>query len=40
MDARITGSRRLAVVGAGHLVSLEQPALFNRMLRDFVDALP
>ena len=42
-EALVAGLRRarlLVVPGAGHIVNLEQPATFNRMLGEFLDGLP
>ena len=36
IQAGISGSRRVVVKGAGHLVCLEQPKEFNRLIVDFV----
>lgn len=37
IEAGITGSRRLVVSHAGHLVHMERPAKFNRSVRDFLN---
>jgi 3-oxoadipate enol-lactonase len=36
MAAKIPGARFVALPGAGHLANLEQPAVFNRVLEDFL----
>ena len=36
LERGIQGSRRLVVSGAGHLVFLERPDVFTRLLRDFL----
>jgi 3-oxoadipate enol-lactonase len=38
--ARIPGARHFRIPGAGHLGNLEQPEIFNRALREFLDGLP
>jgi pimeloyl-ACP methyl ester carboxylesterase len=40
MAARISGARYVCVPGASHLLPLERPMEFNRVLGDFLDALP
>jgi 3-oxoadipate enol-lactonase len=37
IQAGIAGSQRVVVSHAGHLVHMEQPAAFNRLLREFLD---
>jgi pimeloyl-ACP methyl ester carboxylesterase/RimJ/RimL family protein N-acetyltransferase len=37
LAAGITGSRRVVVAGAGHLVFAEQPEQFNALVREFLD---
>jgi pimeloyl-ACP methyl ester carboxylesterase len=40
MAAKIPAARRVVIPGAGHASNLDQPALFNRAMREFLDALP
>lgn len=40
MQARIPQATLSRIVGAGHISNLEQPATFNRILLDFLRALP
>lgn len=40
MAKKIPGARLETVAGAGHSSNLDQPDAFNRVLRDFLDALP
>ena len=39
MAAKIPGARLEVIAGGGHSSNLDQPELFNRMLRAFLDAL-
>jgi pimeloyl-ACP methyl ester carboxylesterase len=40
MASKIPGARLEVVKDAGHSANLDQPDAFNRVLRDFLDALP
>ena len=40
MAKKITGARLEIIPDAGHASNLDQPAIFNRVLGDFLDALP
>jgi len=40
MAKKIPGARLEVIKGAGHSSNLDQPDAFNRVLRDFLDALP
>lgn len=40
MAAAIDGATLVVLRNAGHLANIEQPALFNRVLDDFLSALP
>jgi pimeloyl-ACP methyl ester carboxylesterase len=40
MAKKIPGARLEVIAGAGHASNLDQPDAFNRVLRDFLDALP
>jgi pimeloyl-ACP methyl ester carboxylesterase len=40
MHAAIPGSRLAVIPGAGHVSNVERPAEFNRILRDFLAAVP
>jgi pimeloyl-ACP methyl ester carboxylesterase len=40
MAKKIPGARLEVIPGAGHSSNLDQPEIFNRVLRDFLDALP
>ena len=40
MTKKIPGARLETIVGAGHSSNLDQPEAFNRVLLDFLDALP
>jgi len=39
LEAEIPGARRVVVPGAAHMVSMERPAEFNRLVLDFLAAL-
>jgi pimeloyl-ACP methyl ester carboxylesterase len=39
MAKKIPGARLEVIAGAGHASNLDQPAAFNRVLREFLDAL-
>jgi pimeloyl-ACP methyl ester carboxylesterase len=40
MAKKIPGARLEVIAGAGHSSNLDQPEVFNRVLRDFLDSLP
>jgi len=40
MARKIPGARLEVIAGAGHSANLDQPEAFNRVVRDFLDALP
>jgi pimeloyl-ACP methyl ester carboxylesterase len=40
MAKKISGARLEVVPGAGHSANLDQPEIFNRILRGFLDGLP
>ncbi len=40
LHERITGSRLDTIPGAGHLVMIEKPDVFNSLLRSFLETLP
>ena len=40
MAKKIPGARLEVIPGAGHSSNLDQPEVFNRVLRDFLDGLP
>ncbi|HUL06101.1 MAG TPA: alpha/beta fold hydrolase [Candidatus Acidoferrum sp.] len=40
LESGIAGARKIVMRGAAHLPSMEQPAAFNRIVRDFVAGLP
>jgi 3-oxoadipate enol-lactonase len=40
INAGILNSRRIIIPGSGHLVPMEQPALFNDAVKDFLKLLP
>jgi pimeloyl-ACP methyl ester carboxylesterase len=40
MAKKIPGARLEIIAGAGHSSNLDQPEVFNRVLRDFLDSLP
>jgi pimeloyl-ACP methyl ester carboxylesterase len=40
MAKKIPGARLEVIPGAGHSANLDQPEIFNRVLLDFLDALP
>jgi pimeloyl-ACP methyl ester carboxylesterase len=40
LAAKIPGARLEVITGAGHLTNLDQPQAFNRVLVEFLDALP
>ncbi len=40
MAKKIPGARIEVIPGAGHAANLDQPEIFNRVLLDFLDALP
>ena len=40
MARKIPGTRRATIPAAGHASNLHQPALFNRAVQDFLEALP
>ena len=40
LESGIAGARKIVMRGAAHLPSMEQPAAFNRIVRDFVARLP
>lgn len=40
MAKKIPGARLEVIPGAGHSANLDQPEVFNRVLLDFLDALP
>jgi pimeloyl-ACP methyl ester carboxylesterase len=39
MASHIAGARRVVIEGAGHASNLDQPAAFNRAVREFLDTL-
>lgn len=39
MARRIPGARKLVIEDAGHAANIEQPAVFNRAVRDFLEEL-
>ncbi len=39
LAARIPGAGKIVVAGAGHMVSMEAPAIVNQILRDTVLAI-
>jgi 2-succinyl-6-hydroxy-2,4-cyclohexadiene-1-carboxylate synthase len=40
MEARIPAARRVVVPGAGHILNLEAPEAFDRLVAEFLAALP
>ncbi len=40
MAAKIPGAKKVVIPDAGHAANIDQPAAFNRALREFLDALP
>jgi pimeloyl-ACP methyl ester carboxylesterase len=40
MAKKIPGARLEVIANAGHSSNLDQPAAFNRVLRDFLESLP
>jgi pimeloyl-ACP methyl ester carboxylesterase len=40
MAAKIPGARKVVIPAAGHAANLDQPALFNRAMGEFLAALP
>jgi 3-oxoadipate enol-lactonase len=40
LEAGIAGARKVVMHGTAHLPSMEQPATFNRIIRDFLSGLP
>ena len=40
MAKKIPGARLEIIPGAGHASNLDQPAIFNRVVGDFLDTLP
>jgi pimeloyl-ACP methyl ester carboxylesterase len=40
MTAKIAGSRKAVIEGAGHASNLDQPDAFNRVVGEFLDGLP
>ncbi|MBI1726123.1 MAG: alpha/beta fold hydrolase, partial [Candidatus Rokubacteria bacterium] len=40
MAKKIPGARLEVIAGAGHSSNLDQPEVFNRVLRDFLESLP
>jgi pimeloyl-ACP methyl ester carboxylesterase len=40
MAKKIPGARLEVIPGAGHAANLDNPPVFNRVLRDFLDSLP
>jgi pimeloyl-ACP methyl ester carboxylesterase len=38
LAARVPGARLEVFEGAAHMLNLEQPGRFNRLLREFLDA--
>ncbi len=40
MAKKIPGARLEVIAGAGHSVNLDQPEAFDRVLLEFLDALP
>jgi hypothetical protein len=40
VEKRVAGARREIITGAGHLLNLDAPAEFNRILKEFLQSLP
>jgi pimeloyl-ACP methyl ester carboxylesterase len=40
LEAGIAGAKKVVMRGTAHLPSMEQPAVFNRIVREFLAGLP
>ncbi len=40
LQARTAGVKTAVIAGAGHMVSMEKPAEFNRAVLEFLNGLP
>ena len=39
LEANVTGARKVVVTGAGHIINMEKPKEFNRIVLDFLNTL-
>ena len=40
MESAIAGAQKVVIAGSGHMVNMDVPAEFNRVVLAFVGALP